>query len=222
MGGMASTARGSHAARRPGRRPPRRTRWPRRIGGMIATAGLLGVAVLMYTMVAPSPDATDRALLGGGPAAAPAQAKAKKKGAKARAKAKQAKKPAKLTAKQLAARASAVTLLRNQGYLPTREADYNPRHELRVLVGYRNGDPLGPRRAFFFVGTRFIGHDSSGGSTKLAVTKSGNRWVTLRYGVFAPGAEVCCPSSTSKVRFNWTGSALAPAGAIPLGRIATG
>jgi hypothetical protein len=178
------------------------------------------VAVLMYTMVAPSPDATDRALLGGGPAAAPAQAKAKK-GTKAKAKAR-TKKPAKLTAKQLAARASAVTLLRNQGYLPTREADYDPRHELRVLVGYRNGDPLGPRRAFFFVGTRFIGHDASGGSTKLAVTRSGKRWVTLRYGVFAPGAKLCCPSSTSKVRFKWTGSAVTPAGAIPLGRIATG
>jgi hypothetical protein len=188
---------------------------------MIATAGLLGVAVLMGTMVAPSRNDSERALLPDAPAAAQTKAKAKK-GAKARAKAKKAKKPAKLTGKQLAARAAAVELLRNQGYLPTREADYNPRHELRVLVAYRNGDPLGPRRAFFFIGTRFIGHDSSGGSTKLAVAKSGKRWVTLRYGVFAPGAEVCCPSSTSKVRFNWTGTALTPAGAIPLSRIATG
>lgn len=186
---------------------------------MLATAGLLGVAVLMYTMVAPSRDATERSLLPDSASVAPAKAKAK--GGKAKAKARKAKK-AKLTGKQLAARAAAVTLLRDQGYLPTREADYDPRHELRVLVGYRNGDPLGPRRAFFFVGTRFIGHDASGGSTKLTVTKSGKRWVTLRYGVFAPGAEVCCPSSTSKVRFNWTGTALSPAGAIPLGRIATG
>jgi hypothetical protein len=186
---------------------------------MLATAGLLGVAVLMGTMVAPSRDDTEQALIQEAPAAAPAKAK-KDKGAKA--KAKKAKKPAKLTGKQLAARAAAVTLLRNQGYLPTHETDYDPRHELRVLVGYRNGDPLGPRRAFFFVGTRFIGHDSSGGSTKLAVAKAGKRWVTLRYGVFAPGAEVCCPSSTSKVRFNWTGTALTPAGALPLSRIATG
>jgi hypothetical protein len=186
---------------------------------MIATAGLFGVAVLMYTMLAPSGDATDRALITDAPAAAPAKTKAKKhEGGKA----KKAKKPAKLTAKQLAARTSAVTLLRNQGYLPTHEADYDPRHELRVLVGYRNGDPLGPRRAFFFVGTRFIGHDTSGGSSKLAVTKSGKRWVTLRYGVFAPGAKACCPASTGKVRFNWTGTALSPAGTIPLGRIATG
>jgi hypothetical protein len=186
---------------------------------MLATAGLLGVAVLMYTMVAPSRDSTGDSLLGTAPAPAPAKAKPKHKTKAAKAK---AKKPAKLTAKQLAARTSAVTLLRNQGYLPTHETDYNPRHELRVLVAYRNGDPLGPRRAFFFAGTRFIGHDSIGGSSKLAVTKSGNRWVTLRYGVFAPGAKVCCPASTTKVRFNWNGTALTPAGAIPLGRVATG
>jgi hypothetical protein len=185
---------------------------------VLATAGLLGVAVLMYTMVAPSHDGTETALVPDAPAAVPAKAKAKDKAGKQHAK------PAKpkLTAKQLAARASAVSALRAQGYLPTRETDYDPRRELRVLVGYRNGDPLGPRRAFFFVGDRFIGHDAAGGSTKLRVVKSGKRWVSLAYGVFAPGAKVCCPASTTKIRFNWTGSALAPAGAIPLGRIATG
>jgi hypothetical protein len=213
---MASTARGPHTARRPRRRPPRRTRWPRRIAGVLATAGLFGVAVLMYTMVAPSHDGTEAALVPEAPAAAPAKAKDKAKAGKQRH-----GKP-KLTAKQLAARASAVSALRAQGYLPTHETDYDPRRELRVLVGYRNGDPLGPRRAFFFVGTRLIGHDAEGGSTKLKVVKSGKRWVTLAYGVYAPGAKVCCPASTTKIRFNWTGSALAPAGTIPLGRIATG
>ena len=186
---------------------------------MIATAGLLGVSVLMGTMVAPSRD-DDAALIPETPAA-PATAK-DKDSAKAKAKKKRAAKPAKLTKKQLAARASAVTLLRGQGYLPTRETDYNPRNELRVLVGYRNGDPLGPRRAFFFVGTRFIGHDSVSGSTRLRVAKAGKRWVTLSYGVYAPGGKVCCPTSTTKVRFNWNGTALDPAGAIPLSRIATG
>jgi hypothetical protein len=175
------------------------------------------VAVLMYTMVAPSRD-TDSAFIPDTPVTAPAKAKA---GGKVKHKAK-IKQPTKLTSKQLATRTAAVSLLREQGYLPTREADYNPRHELRVLVGYRNGDPLGPRQAFFFVGTRFIGHDSTAGSTQLVAGKSGRRWVTLRYGVFAPGGKVCCPVSTTKVRFTWTGTALTPAGVIPLGRIATG
>jgi hypothetical protein len=181
---------------------------------MIGTAGLLGVAVLMGTWLAPSRHGTDATFVPDTPAATQAP--------KAKAKAKKAKPKPKLTAKQLAARTAAVTVLRTQGYLPTREADYNPRHDLRVLVGYRNGDPLGPRRAFFFVGSRFIGNDSTAGSTQLKVAKSGKRWVTLAYGVFAPGGKVCCPVSTSKVRFDWTGSALTPAGAIPLSRLATG
>jgi hypothetical protein len=216
---MASTARGPHTARRPRRRPPRRTRWPRRIAGILATAGLLGVAVLMYTMVAPSHDDAGQALVPD--TSAPAPAKAKKHDKSGKAKARKKAKPG-LTAKQLAARTQAVSVLRTQGYLPTRETDYNPRRVLRVLVGYRNGDPLSPRRAFFFVGKRFIGHDAVGGSTQLRVVKSGKRWVTLSYAVYAPGAKVCCPASREKVRFNWTGSALTPAGAIPLGRIATG
>jgi hypothetical protein len=182
---------------------------------MIATAALLGAAILMGTWVAPTRHGTDTTLTPDTPAATPGP------GAKAKAKGKHKGKP-KLTAKQLATRTAAVTVLRTQGYLPTREADYDPRHELRVLVGYRNGDPLGPRRAFFFVGTRFIGNDSTAGSTQVKVAKSGNRWVTLAYGVYAPGGKVCCPVSTSKVRFNWTGSSLAPAGAIPLSRVATG
>jgi hypothetical protein len=173
------------------------------------------VAALMASMVIPARDHGAAGLTTPDTLVAPA--KTKDKGAKAKA-----KKPvkAKLTAKQLAARASAVTVLRNQGYLPTREADFNPRHELRVLIGYRNGDPLGPRRAYFFVGQRMIGNDASGGSSTLKLAKSGNRSATLAYGVYAPGGKD--PISTTKVRFDWNGTSLTPAGSIPLGRVATG
>jgi hypothetical protein len=116
-------------------------------------------------------------------------------------------------------RADAVTLIRTNGYLPTHEADYDPRHELRVLVGYRNGDPLGPRRAFFFVGTRYIGTDSTLGSSQLKLVKSGNRWATLAYGVYAPGGKD--PISRTRIRFDWNGASLAPAGVIPANRLAT-
>jgi hypothetical protein len=190
-------------------------RWPRRVGGVLATLGLFGVAAVMTAMFLPTPADTARVTVPDAPAA-PAKAKAKANVKKAGKRAKP------LTAKQLAARAAAVTLLREQGYLPTREKDYDPRRELRVLVGYRNGDPLGPRRAFFFVGERFIGNDSSAASSSLKVVKSGKRSVTLAYGVYAPGAEVCCPASTSKVTFKWSGAALAPQGLIPVGRVATG
>src|SRR3954449_2469270 len=163
MGAMASPA-----VRRPHRRPPRRTRWGRRIAGIIGTAGLLGTAVLMGTWIAPSPDPSPEVL-----APAPAPAAKPKPHKQAAGKAKAKTKP-KLTAKQLAARTAAVTVLRNQGYLPTREADYDPRHQLRVLIGYRNGDPLGPRRAFFFTGGRLIGNDSSSGRPTPQPGQAGN------------------------------------------------
>src|SRR4051812_8489256 len=207
MGAMASTA-----VRRPHRRPPRRTRWGRRICGMIGTAGLLGVAVLMGTWIAPSTDHSPAALAPTAPLSG--KAKTHKTGAKAKAKAKAKRK---LTAKQLASRTAAVTVLRNQGYLPTRETDFNPGHQLRVLVGYRNGDPLGPRRAFFFVGDQMIGNDSASGSSTLKLARSGNRWATLAYGVYAPRGKT--PVSTTKIRFDWNGTSLTPAGTIPPSRL---
>jgi LppP/LprE lipoprotein len=211
MGGMASTARGPSVVRRPHRRPPRRTRWGRRIAGMLATAGLLGIAVLMATWIAPGSH-SDSASLSNLPASTPAPAKAKAK----------AKKPAKpkLTAKQRAQRTAAVTTLRNQGYLPLRVKDYDPTHELRVLVGYLNGNSLGPRRAFFFVGGRFIGNDSVSGSSQVKLVKSGNTWATLRYGIYAPGGT--SPISTQRIRFDWTGASLQPAGVIPASRLRSG
>jgi hypothetical protein len=213
---MASTAHGPGAVRRPHRRPPRKTRWARRIGGLLGTAGLLGVAVLMWTMIAPSKDATAPLTTDAPAATATPAAKAP-----AKTKAKRRSKP-RLTKAQLASRTEAVALLRTHGYLPTRLSVYDPSHELRVLIGYRNGDPLGPRRAFFFAGKRFVGNDSLSGSSKLVAGKAGKRWVTLAYGVYGPGAKPCCPASTTRVRFEWTGSALVPHGTIPLGRVATG
>ena len=209
MGGMASTARGPRVVRHR-RRPPRRVRWGRRVAGILGTAALLGVAVLMGTMLAPSGNTT--------PTLAPKPVVP----TKAKAKAKPKPKAPPLTAAQRAARAAAVSQLRTQGYVATRPKDYDPRHQLRVLVGYRSGDPLGPRRAFFFVGTRFIGNDVYDGSSRVKVVASGRRWVTLGYGVFAPGAKSCCPASTTKVRFTWNGSSVAPQSTIPLGRLATG
>jgi hypothetical protein len=211
---MASTAHGPSVVRRPHRRPPRRTRWGRRIGGVLATAGLLGIAALMATWIIPKDDSG--AALTGTPPATHAPAKHK---AKARTKPAKPAKP-KLTAKQLAARTAAVSTLQTQGYLPMRVKDYDPTHELRVLVGYRNGDPLSPRRAFFFVGDRFIGNDSVSGSSQVKLVKSGNTWVTLSYGIYAPGGKV--PTATQRIRFDWTGASLQPAGAIPASRLASG
>jgi hypothetical protein len=210
---MASTARGPSVVRRPHQRPPRRTRWGRRIAGVLATAGLLGSAALMASWVLPKHDAGSASLTG---LTSTTHTPAKPK--KAKSKPAKPAKP-KLTAKQLAARTAAVTTLQGLGYLPVRAKDYDPTHQLRVLIGYRNGDPSGPRRAFFFVGDRFIGNDSVTGSSQVKPVKSGNRWVTLAYGVYAGGST---PVSTQRIRFDWTGASLQPAGLIPASRLATG
>jgi hypothetical protein len=204
MGGASRTGRRSRT---------HGVRWPRRIAGVLATVALLGTGTTMAMMVLAAADG-DRALVAAvpEPTAVPTP--------KARSPQPAGTPP--LTKAQKAARAEAVALLRAQGYLPTHAADYDPRRALRVLVGYRNGDPLGPRRAFFFQGAAFIGYDTASPSTRLRVVGAGKQWVTLGYGVFAPGAERCCPASTAKVRFEWRDGALQPAGAIPAGRIATG
>ena len=107
-------------------------------------------------------------------------------------------------------------LLRTQGYLPARLADYDPRHVLRVLVGYRNGDPSGPRRAFFFNGRRFVGDDAPGPSSGLRLVRSDKRSATLAYGVYASGDKACCPSGgRRRVRFELRDGALVPLGSVP-------
>jgi hypothetical protein len=185
-------------------------RWGRRIAGILGTAALLGVAAYMGSMIAPARNATPAFV----PKVQEPQAKAK-----AKHKAKPKHTGPKLSAAQLAARTDAISVLRTRGYVAVNPAAYNPRHVLRVLIGYQSGNPLGPRRAFFFVGTRFIGNDAADGSSSLKLKQSGKRWATLAYGVFAPGGKV--PSNTAKVRFAWDGSSLAPQGAIPLGRLAS-
>jgi hypothetical protein len=186
-------------------------RWGRRIGGVLGTLALLGVGVLMGTMIAPVRDETSAVAVQAPPPAKKAAAQHTAKPRKPR-----------LTAAQRAARSAAVAQLRTLGYLPTKLSVYDPHHELRVLVGYRNGDPLGPRRVFFFAGKRYLGTDSTLGSTRVKVAGSGRHWVRLAYGVYPPGAKRCCPSSTSSVGFRWDGGTLAPQGSLPLTRLATG
>jgi LppP/LprE lipoprotein len=181
---------------------PRRRRWPARVAGLLGTAALLGTGVAIAVMVMPAPK--EEAVVPSAPAATPEAEPAAKK-----------KRPA-LTRAQRRARANAVAVLTQQGFEPARLGDYRPRDELRVLIGVPATDDAGPRRAFFFVGRTFIGHDSESPSANLRVVRTGDRSVTLRYGLFEPGDRRCCPSGGyGRVRFRWNGEALAPADEIP-------
>src|SRR5918997_7034405 len=92
----------------------------------------------------------------------------------------------KLSRAQRRARNAALAVLTREGFEPVRLADYDPRAELRVLLGMPGDDDDGPRRAFFFVDREFIGYDAESASANLRVVRAGDRSVTLRYGLYAP------------------------------------
>jgi hypothetical protein len=171
---------------------------------LLGTAALLGTGAAIALMVMPSPN--DESAVPSAPAATPtAEPAAAKKPRRPR-----------LTRAQRRARAAAVAVLTREGYEPVRLADYDARAELRVLLGVPGDGDGGARRAFFFVDREFVGYDSGSPSAALRVVRAGDRSVTLRYGLYAPEDEPCCPSDGyARVRFRWDGGALAPVDEIP-------
>jgi hypothetical protein len=188
-------------------RGPARIRWPRRIAGLLATAALFAVAIAMAEMIIPDSKSTVDSSLSAPPASAA------RSHAKAAPAAGATHTPPPLTAAQKRARGEAVAAMRSQGYEPVSLKTFNPRHPLRVLVGYRSGDATSLRRAFFFRSSGLVGTDSTAPSTNLKIAGSGPNWVTLAYGVYATGDQPSAPSGGRvKVRFAWTGGALAAVG----------
>jgi hypothetical protein len=183
------------------RRGPRHARWPRRVAGMLGTGALLAIGVAIAVMILPGAKTAPSIVAGETTPTATPHARS------------QAHHGTGLTAAQKRARAAAVAAVRGQGYVPVRLADYNPRHQLRVLIGAQSGNPVGPRRAFFFAGGHYVGSDSTTPSSGLKVSGSGAHWVTLSYGIYASGDGACCPSGGhAKVRYEWSGTTVSPVG----------
>jgi LppP/LprE lipoprotein len=173
------------------------------VAGLLGTAALLGSGVAIAVMVVPS--SKEETLVPAAPAATPTPTAGRQK----------PRKPA-LTRAQRRARREAVAVLTQQGFEPVRLADYKPRNGLRVLIGRPAAEDAGPRRAFFFVGGRFIGHDSDAPSARLRLVRARDRAVTLSYRLYEAGDRRCCPGGgTARVRFRWDGGALAPQDEIP-------
>jgi hypothetical protein len=178
-------------------------RWIARVLAILATGALLGIGVAVVTMIRAEADssADDQALIAEPTPTPTPTAKPKKKA-----------KRATLTKAQRAARTAAVAELRRQGYKPMRLADWHARQSLRVLIGSQGGQ----RRAFFFVGRRYIGNDATTPSAKLRVGTQDTRSVTLVYSIWRRGDRACCPhGGTARVRFRWEGGQLRPQSAIP-------
>jgi hypothetical protein len=175
-------------------------RWLRRLSALVATAALLGSGAAIAVMVWPSDG--EEAVVSSAPAATGEES------------AEPAGKPGKpkLSRGERRSRRAAVATLTEQGYEPVSLADYDVEADLRVLIG----DDSGARRAFFFVGRKFVGHDSDFASRRVRVQRSSRRSVTLAYRLYGPEDRACCPKgATAAVRFRWDGATLAPTDAVP-------
>jgi hypothetical protein len=178
-------------------------KWTGRVLGLLGTAVVLAVGVVVGTMVLPADDDPG---VSDAPAAAPTPGPA----------AARADGQPKLTKAQRTERRRAARELRAQGYAPVDLADYKLDHLLRVLIGEPVGATPPGLRAFFFVDGRYIGHDATSPSGKLRPGRQLEREITLVYTLYEDGDRVCCPKGgDTRVHFRWTGEALEPREDIP-------
>ncbi|MDE3069898.1 MAG: LppP/LprE family lipoprotein [Acidobacteriota bacterium] len=113
--------------------------------------------------------------------------------------------------------AAAVTAVKAHGYTPNDTSQYHAGQTLRVLVGTRSGSGDGyGQLAFFFIGGRYIGTDSSQPSATLSVAYQGDTEVTLSYPSYRTNDPLCCASGGStRVTFALNNGHLTPLQAIP-------
>ena len=170
--------------------------WAGRVLGLLGTAAVLAVGVVVATMVV---SGSDNEVVGAAPAATPEQPGTSR-----------------LTSRQRAERRRAVDEVRRRGYTPVRLADYKFDHLLRVLIGKPAGTTPPGLRAFFFVDDEYIGQDATSPSGKLRAGRQLEREITLVYTLYDDGDRSCCPKGgDERVHFRWTGDALDPREAIP-------
>jgi hypothetical protein len=112
---------------------------------------------------------------------------------------------------------AALAVVKAHGYSASDSNDYHPSQTLRVLVGMRTGSSDGHgQQAFFFVGDRYIGTDTSAPSASVKVTAQSDTEVTLAYSLYRPRDQLCCASGGQAiVRFQLNNGHLVPLGTIP-------
>jgi hypothetical protein len=180
-------------------------RWTGRVLGLLGTAAVLAVGVVVATMVA---SAGDDEVVSTAPAATPTPTP-KADGAAQR------KKP-RLSPAQREERRRAADEVRRQGYSPVALADYKADHLLRVLIGKPVGSTPPGMRAFFFVDGEYIGQDATSPSGKIRAGRQLEREITIVYRLYETGDELCCPKGKeTRVHYRWNGEALEPREPIP-------
>jgi hypothetical protein len=86
-----------------------------------------------------------------------------------------------------------------------------------VLVGTRTGSADGYNQlAFFFLGSHYLGTDSSQPSASMRVLSQSDTEVAIAYGLYRSHDPLCCPSGgQTTVRFQLNNGQLVPLQPIP-------
>src|SRR4051812_19340542 len=115
--------------------------------------------------------------------------------------------------------ASAEAVVAKNGYVADDPSQYQTDQTLRVLIATRKDSGDGyAKKAFFFVGGRFIGTDTSNDSAGIRVDDQSDTLITLEYALYGKNDALCCPSDSAAVRYQWNGSRLVPLDPIPKDR----
>lgn len=111
---------------------------------------------------------------------------------------------------------SAAAVLQCRGFSAMNAGDYQSGQTLRVLVGARNGSGGHAQQAFFFVGGRFLGTDTSAPSAAVRVLEQSDTEVTLGYSLYRSGDSLSSPTGgQASVRFQLDNGRLTPLDPIP-------
>ncbi len=118
----------------------------------------------------------------------------------------------------------ALAVVKARGYTANNSSDYHSGQTLRVLVATRTGSGDGyAQQAFFFVGGRYIGTDTSEPSAGVKVVGQSDTEVTLAYPLYRPHDPLCCPGAgQATVRFQLNNGRLLALDPIPPASSSTG
>ncbi|HEV3093902.1 MAG TPA: LppP/LprE family lipoprotein [Solirubrobacteraceae bacterium] len=111
----------------------------------------------------------------------------------------------------------AIAVVKAHGYAPGNTSDYHVDQTLRVLLATRTGSADGyAQQAFFFVGGRYIGTDTSAPSAGIRLVSQGDTEATLAYRLYQPGDPLCCArDGEATVRFQLNNGRLVALDPIP-------
>jgi hypothetical protein len=119
---------------------------------------------------------------------------------------------------------AAAAVVSAHGYTAGDLSEYHPGQTLRVLVGTRTGSADGYNHlAFFFLGSHYLGTDSSQPSASIRVVGQSDTEVAVAYALYRSHDPLCCPSGgQTTVRFQLDNGQLVPLEPIPPASSSTG